>query len=1651
MKIAKRLILLILSAALVLAVCAFASACGEVTLTFVTNGGTAVEAIKVMPGESVTLPETSQEGYAFEGWYTSEEYTGEALTGSVTAPDKSTTYYAKWAAAYRVTLDPDGGFLAEDTLYLKAGAGVLEALSERVPQKSGLTFGAWYEGETEITDSFRMPSRDLSLKARYQVEYSIEIYLLNLAGNSYVGDANLTATGRGYVGSTVTPTAPTVTGFTHTNTPKGQTPVSTLVLAPDAAENTFKLYYDRNSYRVEYLANAPAGLSARGSVASAETLYGGTATAAQNGFSVEGYRFAGWSFSPTDGEVACEAGGTFRVEGPMRLYAVWDRGFVDRFGSNDYIFFPRADQTTAILSRGGHEFTGKRDGDSFSFEMPSGKKLEGKTFGLVFSYVREDVEGQYVFYQSGADPSVEEEDRYDLSVTLDVDAYLNATFSQGDDVCEGELRYDNEVGDYVFTGEGRSFHCLFTKSEQGLHRNVFSVSGDEAGIYMDFWIVDEETGQGVSYGDMLLLDGYGSAVLYRSMSGYIIQFSGYYYITGEYEVSDGTVLKKLVCLIYDPYGLLADQEGWYLYDLYTMPLADSEYDGYIFADDTVGEYAHDGDTLTLDGYGFFPDSAVYTVNGVTYEGTYTYTSDHLTGVVVTVTSGEEVFRFLLDPAHEAFTPYTPAGGYAEYYRMNDGLDYPLIVLYERETEGGRAAELYLSDDGGRTVYLAAEGYYTSVTLGSGFEQYTFVRTQVIGGADVPERLVFYTTQVIGATDFRDYNVYCVLEWNGEKRYTEIMLEDGGKIWANDTVTLEGVGSLLFGADGSVTEGSFTRTDSTYFDRASTGTFLYGTREGNVRLDYRLSEESDGTLTAASIESTELELYFYYYDELYHQGSYVINLVLDGAGKAVWNDDYGYGAWQSGTYEVTGSTVFGEDIYSLTIGGAVRFRFIIYRYVDPYGGETPIYFLYNSAAEGSYSGAEGESLLLDGFYYASYTGTDGIPVEGTFSLNEESSTVYFTPTDGSEGRFFELGEENSFRALDAAYGEWYLVNSSYELIANSTIFFDGLGNLTISSPYTTGVKSGYYQMLDPAIPECMIYADLGGEYGYGAYRVQLVYFEGSGQYACVVYDESTFGTFVDDDWNVLTLDGYGYGALYTSDSGLVNSGYYYVVDADKGFLNFTFDYTSSVYGSEVFVVLGDEAFTICDYSQFGFLYLSEELDYLSFGTDGYINVGKDNGLYLVEGSEVTAYLYDYENEGYRKQSLPLPTGGARYSFGGKDYFLWSGQRIVLEGTIELLDREGEPVEGDSSISAKLSFLPHLGVNTDLDAVFTVEDEEYAGFDLNFYTNGELAPRVTYAAVDYSVTFRYALTGGTFTVRAGYVSLTMQDYRVNYYEAGHRGGRITKESIGFGPLVFGDPVYSGEFYYLYNSATLPEPISFESIDDVTVNAYRAGYGDGYEIVFTFQDVQYAIDFFEYETYYTLYSFYTYEDLEVGDYTVRVKYVQYTNIENTPGFGNLEAMRGKACGVTLFTEDGALRTLDTGVAVGGTAVWLVGYDETKPNNVGQGYLVNFTFGEDDSVSAAEVSAYAFAQALTSSRDHLIDYFLDEEGKVAVLLSVAYLDPLYGAYYWIDNTRSLKREENEFSFLGTADGTELSYRVTFTQAAGGSFSVTVKTSDLG
>ena len=118
----------------------------EYTVFFDVDNGTPVAAVTTSRIEK--QPQTTREGYTFEGWYTDKNFTEKvAFPYEVT---RAQTLYAKWKKnTYTVHFETDGGTAVGD---------MVVSVIERSPstEKKGYTFDGWYTDEN-FTEKVTFP------------------------------------------------------------------------------------------------------------------------------------------------------------------------------------------------------------------------------------------------------------------------------------------------------------------------------------------------------------------------------------------------------------------------------------------------------------------------------------------------------------------------------------------------------------------------------------------------------------------------------------------------------------------------------------------------------------------------------------------------------------------------------------------------------------------------------------------------------------------------------------------------------------------------------------------------------------------------------------------------------------------------------------------------------------------------------------------------------------------------------------------------------------------------------------------------------------------------------------------------------------------------------------------------------------------------------------------------------------------------------------------------------------------------------------------------------------------------------------------------------------------------------------------------------
>ncbi len=1432
------------------------------------------------------------------------------------------------------------------------------------------------------------------------VGYTAEVYLEAESGYSLSAEHGFG--GEGEIGASVTVTPPAIDGYAFKEGDAEN--VITLTLSENAADNVFKLYYDRLSV-LSYDANAPQGTAASGRTASSVAGENGTATAAENGFTIRGYRFAGWSYT-RNGRAEVKAGDTVTLTENLTLYAVWDRGYADRFGGTDYVF-PLSDGSgKLVMQRGGAEFETELSGTTFSFTLPNGEKRTGKLFSdtYTFAYAQEDLAGEYIHHSGYWNKDdINGEIAPDENTKLTLDEYGSATFRGLD----ANGRAVTEVGyisiysygtapEYIFliseganAGGGFVFHLGEYNGEP-----VYSSTNGEAGMY--YLSITPDGNIYYLQDASIQLDGYGNLLM--QYTDYTGEWEGRYWIENIYDFNEYAYLYKLNLRIYDDeenhtlHRLGYDvQDGILSISCYTMPLSDDMY-VYVQPNVEAGEYANaeDGSTLRLDGFKTFADSAVYTVNGVTHYGSYeTVWPDQGNRLTVIVRERDlggndlgRTYTFGIEmqlnddrsfEIKDSFTLISQQSGGTGYRLLGgEGILNDVITVYRTPYEGVSGA---YAAEYGRVNYAGgytklADGYVTLNTLGCA-ELCTFTRTELASdsGESVPKSMIFEVAQTYDNYMIL-YNVFLVFSSKGEsgtvKNYVELTDEESGaKIWYTSvSAGTANVGALYFDTDGSVYTGSFS-VDATSYYFGTVGTFYRNEEDGTVAEVYFDVELSADGASGVFAELTEIEYPVFTID---YTGALdtTVHLMIRGE-DAIWSESGSFeGDAVHGTVRYVGETENGEVIMAL-LGedGAEIFRFVMEDtiYTEP-GYESmqiTIYYAYNAAFDKTYTSQDG-SLTLDGFHTASYTDKNGNTVTGDYRLSSDRAIVYV----GTGRNSYTFDISDGLTLTDGIYG-------SYQMFAGGawwTVTFDGHGNAAARLA-SRNVQGVYNVREDGSV---LLFINL--EEGVNSYRLRLSSIEGHGE--ADVWEEDLDGAFIGNDWAVLYLDGYDSGVYYYRDGSGWTTVYFEVLDEEIGYISIRDT------GFNTQNILLDREKGTMSYPRFverAYTYYGEDLSALIVGSDGVIYMNYTSGYYILTDSVFRAYLLNSSGDGgalyYTVDLGSAPVNGV-WTVDGKKYYPWTGmQTVTLTGTVEV-DYENTHESRPATLTFRLDGEPTVQT-ADNSATFTVGGETYrVNIISNYYDYDSYRQRglaiVDWSQYEYSPVTEYAYNGngeGTFKVEVVPREMKMVDgfERENGIES-----TLTEYRIGFGPISITSRKLSGHVYVGGGKY-----LDFTERDIETTYSYETDQGPRYNIVFEADGTTYSMQYNKEDSDYRLYLIGTYSVLDAGAYSVgAVKYF-YSN-----GAYDFTYQTGDLCDFIIYqkTADGrqSVVAMSKGLHVGSDKTakgWYLdigGFDPmTGRGDPGKIFVVNFTAN----AASAAVAAYDFVQASQGDDEHVNSYF--------------------------------------------------------------------------
>lgn len=598
------------------------AACSDkATLRFETFGGTPIDSVEGEVGRDYRPPQDPvKEGYYFDGWYLTEDLSGERQTLPDKMPKESVTYYAKYCRYPVLTLDADGGALTKSEHLIKPGVPLQDYLKDFEPEKEGLVFGGWESGGTLLADGAVMSEEDLTLKARYKARFSVDVYLQDAdSPKQFVRSEELSQSGADWVGETL---APELAVPAHFSLDEGRTAVFSRVLR--AGENVLSFYLLREPLAVRYAPDLPVGDVAEQFI---ETRYGATLTLPAPPSVPEGYRFFGWSKDGSEKD-RIAAGGTLTVGEDLVLHGSWGQVRTNGRGEGSLAvgLFESEGKSEAVLTLNGGEHTGVCD-------RASGLFTAGSFYGRV------DAHGMFLLDDSGGYAGyglLERAERPDKYGSLTLDFKTNsAVFSLGGEERGGTYTYlfDEELGTYTgnyeFSAGGESF--LFRLDGE---KGTFLREGEEKGTFLRYLGGADDFSEGT-----LLLDGFGGAVCITDGAAK----EGNYRGSGEGEREWEFVSGKT------SFRFLLGGRSW----------GEIVEDGFLVYDaNLAGTYRNGRETLSLDGYG---------LEGVYRSGTTEQRGRFVREGVFVQLFGEEPLRFTLTG-----TSFAPTGSEAGSYAGTEG-------------------------------------------------------------------------------------------------------------------------------------------------------------------------------------------------------------------------------------------------------------------------------------------------------------------------------------------------------------------------------------------------------------------------------------------------------------------------------------------------------------------------------------------------------------------------------------------------------------------------------------------------------------------------------------------------------------------------------------------------------------------------------------------------------------------------------------------------------------------------------------------------------------------------------------------------------------------------------------------------------------------
>lgn len=1119
----RKVLPLLIVTALAIAVAVTTVACNKTatyTLTFVTDGGTEIAPVTAKGGESITVPaDPVKDGYDFDGWYLSSDFSGDRATLPSIMPENDATYYAKFTPKTKATITLDAteyGYLSKTTYSAYVGSTIAEAISGVIPEGEGdAVFAAWYDGEEPIGD--KRLTKDVTLTAKYTVAFTVRVRMQDVDGN-YNDDWQATelperVTANVFVGDELDISGDSIERNRYDGFVLDIDVTKAITLDTDASKNVYSLSYKRKIYSLKYDANLPAGVSSGlldGITEGENYRADSVLTVKENGYSLSGYRFAGWA-KTKDGAPEIFPGDSIKTGlNDVTLYARWNYGTTDANGGNDKIYVLSEKANTVVLERYGladkngeyNEETGEFTFSDNGNVILNGRVLDNGTFAYFDEAFKDRT---FVRYDWKNDKLSDDNE------TFVTDGLFQAkyTYKKDGDTVTIKGKYEAEsAGTYYFTQTDgdKSYKFGFRLDED--NNRILIREENEKAVYLQ------------TMSSYIVLDGFGNAV-------YVTDSSNSY--AGTYEFVNKDLSSSTEAFEFTVGSVILHCEA--------TRNSGSEYGTMIVKDDLAGEYDLSlvrnkqflTRKLTLDGYGggSYRDNSVAVDNKIEYvlqtayyeeeDGyyvakkwyvVYTDAADniYMMGVsvnnyVVDKNTAEDVstdagyyqaarsddgdVRIFLDGKSKAYLYPTDSfkllasGSYA----LSDNVYTLTITSFASDDDKEKYAsydgkqfiasansdtQVFISSDGvGYKTYrfrkdnvkytVTCDGFFTAAIASktsTAYEGYTYLWSYTDG--DVKYRVMFVTADNSGQDSMcllvedkesvSDVNAYVAELYSDYLNRISAVKNETLIILSNNKAVITDADNKLI-ANGTITDG----------DEADTYKFTAETA---------FAEDSAyKTYNEFVFKKNAQSGFFYAYRE--NEVLDFENLVLDGYGRATYNGSV-Y-AYEISSEKMTASGEEGYDYYTLAIsdGKAVYSLRLVsdsegYNFRAP-DEEAAVYSSWENLSAGVSTGAR--VLMLDGYFdkavlYRNDVYTYTQIGEGTYVKNDDGT---YTANIGSETFTFKLLYRNG-------NGEKAYVISNADIEKTYSVADGGSLDVDNYGQAVCGKKTGYAAYADDSVIE-----------------------------------------------------------------------------------------------------------------------------------------------------------------------------------------------------------------------------------------------------------------------------------------------------------------------------------------------------------------------------------------------------------------------------------------------------------------------------------------------------------------------------------------------------------------------------------------------------